>query len=201
MCKSMHTRGKNLICKYLLGLTMTKLVSHRSMSVYVDLKVCAVQFVYNPWTHTYFTCRCYMGASQWQIWCPTDICICNFTGLPSCIHTYGHKSLHAGAGCVSCSGRVGALHTSIYLQVCTYCTVVYTLVHCKYMYTDVCTYCTVVYIHMDIYMYMYIIIMTHSGAQCASHSDRVCALQVDVCIPVLCSCRHKHGCVYIHTGT
>ena len=43
MCKSMHTRGKNLICKYLLGLTMTKLVSRRSMSVYVDLKVCAVQ--------------------------------------------------------------------------------------------------------------------------------------------------------------
>ena len=48
MCKSMHTRGKNLICKYLLGLTMTKLVSLRSMSVYVDLKVCAVQFVYIP---------------------------------------------------------------------------------------------------------------------------------------------------------
>ena len=32
-----------------------------------------------------------MGASQWQIWCPTDICICNFTGLHSCIHMYGHN--------------------------------------------------------------------------------------------------------------
>ena len=55
-----------------------------------------------------------------------------------------------------------------------------------YMYLHACTVqfvCT----YMDICMYNVHIHSLHAGAQWVSRSDRVCALQVDVCIHVYCA--------------
>ena len=52
-----------------------------------------------------------------------------------------------------------------------------------------------VHTHGHIHVHVH---MTHSGAQCASHSDRVCALQVDVCIPVYCAVVDTNMDVYTY---
>ena len=75
--------------------------------------------------------------------------------------------------------------------------ILYSCIHtCKYMYTDVCTYCTFVYTHGHIHVHVHTI---HLGAQCVSHSDRVCVLQVDVCIRVYCAVvdTNMDGCLAV----
>ena len=68
-----------------------------------------------------------MGASQWQNWCPTDICICNFTGLPSSIHTYGHN---------------------LYMQVLDVSLAVTELVPCTRLYIYRCVHTVQLYTHL-----------------------------------------------------
>ena len=86
----------------------------------------------------------------------------------------------------------------LYMQVLNECLTVTKFVSCRltsvYMYLHACTVqfvCT----HMDVCMYNVHIHSLHAGAQWVSRSDRVCVLQVDVCI-----CIYMHV-LYAHTWT
>ena len=107
-----------------------------------------------------------MGASQWQNWCPTDICICNFTGLPSCIHTYGHNLYMQVLDVSLAVAELVPCIYILYMQVLNECHAVTEFVSRRltsvYMYVHVHA-CTVQFVctHMDvcITMYMYILYM------------------------------------------
>ena len=129
-----------------------------------------------------------MGASQWQIWCPTDICICNFTGLPSCIHTYGHNLYMQVLDVSLAVAELVPCIYILYMQVLNECHAVTEFVSCRltsvYMYPHACTVqfvCT----NMDICITMYIYILYMQVLnEYVSHSDRVCVRLVDICIHV-----------------
>ena len=89
-------------------------------------------------------------------------------------------SLHAHTWTYACTMYIYIL----YMQVLNECLAVTEFVSGRltsvYMYLPVQFVCT----HMDICMYNVHIRSLHAGAQWVSRSDRVCVLQVDVCIHV-----------------
>ena len=143
-------------------------------------------------TYTFFTCRCSMVSHTDRVCVlQVDVCIHVYT----CMYCAVCMDTH---GCM----YVQCTYTILYMQVLIGCLALTEFVSCRlmsvYMYLHACTVqfvCT----HMDACMYNDSL---HAGAQWVFCSDRVCVLQVDVCMHVstcmYCPvCMHTHGRMHV----
>ena len=147
MCKSMHTHGKNFICKYLLGLKVGVLQVDVCIRGFKDV-CCAVCIHTHGRIHSL-----HAGAT----WVPRSgrFGVLQTSVYVICPVVYTCMDIIFTCRCWMCLSQWQSWCLAhVYMFTGVY--ILYSCIHGKYMYTDVCTYCTVVYIHMDVYMYMYI---------------------------------------------